>query len=274
LRGVDLTEHRFSGASQIAISGGPAAVRAQPASALPFSAAQRANGRVRDAVVQYLQRTVSTDRTWNVEVELPESRARLVADSADEIRVTGGSPPWTGQQRFEIAVDSAEGPARFPVDVRIDVPPSVVVAVRALPSGAIVQSGDVELRPVAAGDERLETFHSVEEVLGWQTTRAVAEGKTLDRKSLGSPLLVRRRDPVTVYAHGRGVQVRTTARALDDGSYGETIRVESLLERKTYLVRIIGVREAEVDARPNGGAKPPEIARLSGSQAPAWEPGL
>ncbi|HUT11153.1 MAG TPA: flagellar basal body P-ring formation chaperone FlgA [Thermoguttaceae bacterium] len=287
LRGVDLAEHRFSGASLVAITGGPATVRIQPEPTLSFSAARRANGRVGDAVVQYLQRHVSADRTWNVEVELPESQARWAVDSASEIRVAGGSPPWTGRQRFEVTVDSAEGPVRFPLDVRIDVPPSVVVAVRALASGAIVQAGDVELRPAAAGDERFETIYSVEEVLGWQTTRALPEGKVLDRKSLCSPLLVRRRDPVTVYAHGPSVQVRTTARALDDGSFGETIRVESLLEREAYLVRIIGVREAEVDTRPSGGANSRQTASTDdrwegnptysgyfGSQASAWEPGF
>jgi len=280
LRGVDLSEHRFSGASRIAITGGPAAARTQPPSALSFSAARRVDDRVRHAVVQYLQRHVAADQTWNVELELSGDQARWVAGSANEIRVTGGSPPWTGRQRFNVTVASAEGPVQFPVDVRIDVPPSVVVAVRTLPSGAIVQAGDVALRPAAAGDERLETIDSVEEVVGWQTTRALAEGKVLDRKSLRSPLLVRRRDPVTVYAHGPGVQVRTTARALDEGSYGETIRVESLLERKTYLVRIVGVREAEVDTRPGGRAGPPEIANLpgsqvnTGSQTPAWKPGV
>jgi len=294
LRGVNLAEHRFSGASQIAITGGHVAACAQTEPALSFSAARKANRRIHDAVVQYLQQQVSAERAWNVEVELDERQARSAADPASTISIAGGSPPWTGRQRFDVTVDSAGGSLRFPLDVRIDSPPPVVVAARALPPGMIVQPGDVELRPAAAGDERFEVVYALDEVLGMQTTRALPEGKIVESKSLRAPLLVRRRDPVTVYAHCPGVQVRTTARALDDGSLGETIRVESLSERKVYLARIIGVREAEVETQPSGSTRPRRNALAaagyrassdvriptyhsdshSGSQTSAWEPGF
>ena len=42
------------------------------------------------------------------------------------------------------------------------------------------------------------------------------------------------------------MQVRTTARAREDGSQGDLITVESLTERKPFFARVCGPQEVEV----------------------------
>src|SRR5262249_12253525 len=43
-------------------------------------------------------------------------------------------------------------------------------------------------------------------------------------------------------------KVRTTARAKEDGSHGQSITVESLLDRRTFLARVTGNDQLEIDA--------------------------
>ena len=59
-----------------------------------------------------------------------------------------------------------------------------------------------------------------------------------------------RGDVVTVYAQSGAVRIRTNARSRDEGSIGELVAVESLLNRSTYYARVSGIREVEVYARP------------------------
>lgn len=249
LRGVNLTEHRFSGSSQVAVLGGDGPARTKPERPLSFSVTRRANRRVRDAMVQYLQEHVSADRPWNVEVELSQSQARLVANPARAISIAGGNSPWTGLQRFQVTVDSPDGAVQFPADAQVAVPPAVVVSVRSLPRGAIVRAEDVELRDEVPQDEHFQGFYSIDQVVGKETTRAIPKEKIIEQKSVRPPLLVRRGEVVTVCARSGGIRVRTTARARDDGSLGDLITVESLLDRKRYLARVSAVREVEVYAR-------------------------
>ena len=67
---------------------------------------------------------------------------------------------------------------------------------------------------------------------------------------LRPPLAVHRGEVVTVYAQSGAIRIRTNARARDEGSVGELVAVESLLNRSTYYARVSGIREVEVYARP------------------------
>ena len=67
---------------------------------------------------------------------------------------------------------------------------------------------------------------------------------------LRPPLAVHRGEVVTVYAQSGAIRIRTNARSRDEGSVGELVAVESLLNRSTYYARVSGIREVEVYARP------------------------
>ena len=63
-------------------------------------------------------------------------------------------------------------------------------------------------------------------------------------------LAVHRGEVVSVLARAGGIRIRTNARAREEGSVGELVAVESLLNRSTYYARVSGTREVEVFARP------------------------
>ena len=245
LKGVSLAEHSFSGASQTAVSA--AAVRTQAESFSP-QAARRAQQRLREAIAQYLSRRVAGASSWNIEPQLDALQVRALAGSMQPISVSGGTPPWHGRQTFQVTFQGAAPAASFAVEAVVTPPPQVVVTTRSIPRGAIVAAEDVELQAVNCREGSGEYSTSAEEVVGRQTTRALAAGVPFPRDAVRQPLLVRRGDVVTVHARSPGVHVRITARAREDGSLGDLVSVESLHDRKTFLARVCDSRELEVFA--------------------------
>ena len=284
LHGVNLAEHQFSGSSQVTVTAAAAVTapaRPQPAATMSVAAAQRADHRLCEAVVKYLQKTASDRQAWSVEVKLSETQARLLADPAWPINIAGGQAPWTGPQRFEVTVRTAKGEERFGLEAQVCVPTPLVTALRGLSRGSIIREADVELQPAATGAGA--GFHSLAEVLGREVTRAVAAGKPLLPDDLRPPLAVHRGEVVTVYANAAGIRIRTTARARDEGGEGELVSVQSLLDHSTYYARVSGIREVEVFARVARGVRasrrtaehPPPLViattpRVDSGTAPLW----
>jgi flagella basal body P-ring formation protein FlgA len=93
-------------------------------------------------------------------------------------------------------------------------------------------------------------LHAVEEAVGHELVRPVPAGAAVSSDCLRPPLAVHRGEVVTVYAQSGAIRIRTNARARDEGSVGELVAVESLLNRSTYYTRVSGIREVEVYARP------------------------
>jgi flagella basal body P-ring formation protein FlgA len=251
LRGVNLAEHTFSGASQVAVS-----VEAeQPPVVLRVSRThgpaevRRAQQIVASAIVRHLEAQASTKESFTADVELSDEAIRCVLMAGRIDSISGGQTPWLGAQDFVAEVLSSEGRTALAVKAKVSVAPAVVVAVRAVPRGAVIQASDVQLdrsQPVVGKGELATTL---EDVVGKEAAQAIAAGRPIDRDAVRQPVLVRKGEVVTVYVRSPGVQVRTAARAKDTGSRGELIAVESLENRKSFLARVSGLQEAEVYAR-------------------------
>lgn len=249
VRGVNLAEHRFSGASQVEISRRSAARPSRVERPLSLGAKRRARQTAERAIADYLSLQAGRSRPWEIALELDEQQQRVLADAAGETRAAGGQAPWTGKQRFVLTVATPAGPKPLEVTSQVTLPEMVVVAARALPRGAVVQAADVELQPLPSSGYAAAAFDAVEDVIGKETTRPVTVGQVLDRHYVQSPILVRQGDVVTVYARSAGIQVRTTARARDGGSRGDLIAVESLADRSRFYARVTGPRTVDVYAR-------------------------
>lgn len=247
LRGVNLTEHRFSGSSRVVLIGDapePKAAEATLSSAL----ADRAHRRVSQAVFDYLRRQVPGSEYWKVDVRLDENQARQMTAAGSSISVSGGTAPWVGPQRFQIHIAGTSEPATFEIDADVSLPTAVVVAARPLPRGVLISAADVRLKPMEPTGGTDRPFRSIDQVVGQETTRTIAEGKPLGSELVRPRLLVRRGDVVTVFARAPGIRVRTTARARDEGSLGELVAVESMEDRHRYFARVGGLHEVEVFA--------------------------
>lgn len=246
LRGANLADQRFSGASHITVTGsGP--VAHAPGKAVAHT--RRANSRITEAIKAHLMARVSAETPWLVEAELTDSLIRRLADPATELRIEGGQPPWVGVQEFDLSLTGPDGPQQAVVEARVSIPASIVVAARSLSRGAVLRAADIELRHAESLMEQPGALYSVDQAIGKETTRAIPAGTLLTTDAVRAPLYVRRGEIVTVYAHAAGIRIRTQGRARDEGSNGSLVAVESLDTRETFFARVCGVREVEVYAR-------------------------
>jgi len=260
LQGVNLLEHRFSGSSQVALVGAET-TSPEPSRLASAATTRMAQRKLTEAIVEHLARQVPEPRPWKVRAILDDRQASRIAGAEGELRVGGGSPPWTGRQRFRLEIAGPEGPAELAIDAQVELPQAAVVVVRSLPRGAPIRPVDVALREVEGAAGSSEVFYQIEDVVGKETTRSVVAGRVLEKSAIREPRCVRRGDVITVHVRSAGIRVRTNARARDDGSLGELISVESLLDRATYLARVSGIQEAEVYARPPQVEPAPSAAR-------------
>jgi flagella basal body P-ring formation protein FlgA len=249
LRGINLTEHSFSGSSQVAVQGRnqPAPATEAAPKALPPAVARKIHQHVCEAVTHYLKDHAAADQPWIVEAELGDAETRAVADAGRNLTISGGNPPWIGAQRFLVSVASPKGPLLLTLDAQVSLPETVVVAARGLARGAVIHQSDVEL--AHASPEDRGDFHAFVDVIGKEATQAIAAGKPLTQSAIRPQVLVRRGEVVTVWARASGIRIRTMARARDDGGDGELVAVETLTDRGTFFARVSGIREVEVYAR-------------------------
>jgi flagella basal body P-ring formation protein FlgA len=265
LRGVDHSQHRLTGSSQIEIRNG-----AKSAVPLLPGVGRRATDRVEAAIAACLRAQVGKESEWELEVHLDDEQVRILATTNDSISASGGHSPWIGEQEFNIAVPGSSGEQVITVIAKVTSVPLVVVAKRAMVPGDIVQRTDVKLGRAKTSDRDLP-FHALDEVVGKETKRALVEGQAIEQDDLRSPILVRRGDAVHVYARSAGIQVHVQARAQEDGSRGDLIVVESInLNRERFMARVSGIHEVEVfaqaaDAEAAAGmasteARPPKAA--------------
>jgi flagella basal body P-ring formation protein FlgA len=204
---------------------------------------------LRRIIVEHLTRQAGQVGPWQVELSVMNRYLEMLPSATSPPQCEGGQPPWTGRQRFVISFPTAREKVNFSLSAEVTRPQSVVVAARPIERGAVVTAAHVELQerdslPSAAG--RRVPAGSVESLLGKEAARTIQAGQVLFDDDVQAPLLVKRGEDMTVYARSGGIQVRTIARARQDGARGELVQVESLDTRERYDAVVVGLREAVV----------------------------
>lgn len=256
-RGVNLREHRFSGASQVQLIGTletppPRKSASQPP--VQFLSPRQASDAVRQALVAYLGQQEGGRDDWDLKFTLAPEQVQTLAQAPQTLAISGGSEPWTGPQQFTLTVTVEGQEKTVPLRAEVTLPPTVVVATRSLPKGTLLQAADVRLQPGVAAQGSAHVFQSLEEVVGKEVQRGVVEGQILDEQWVRRPILVHKGEIITVYARTNGIQIRTTARARDEGARGDLVTVETLADHKTFFARVTAPQEVDVYAHAAGVA--------------------
>jgi flagellar basal body P-ring formation protein FlgA len=244
LQGVKLPDHKFSGASSIQIfSGGKLTSTSEKVSS---HVAEQSRARVERAIREHLQANAG-ERLWQVSFELEAADIETVAaHRISEVSAAGGKRPWTGVQQFQVDLRTSQGVQRIPVTAEVSLPEMVVVSRRPFRRGEVVQASDVELVMPTVATEHSQLATRLEDVVGHETTRSIATGQSFEATWLRKPIMVRRGEVVTIFARAANVQVRTQARALEDGGRDDIVSVERLDDRQRFTARVSGVQELEV----------------------------
>lgn len=279
LTGENVLDHVVSGASRVTVVGPRPAAPPRAISAVDL---ERVKNRVRRVVGERLTPGVGNQTAERIDVVMDDPSASALVGAGGELSVVGALQDRAGEQLVTLSYDDAGVERTIQLAVHIDEPERVVVATRSLHRGAVIREGDVTL--VARTHARRGTqngFASIDSVLGMELTRAVAADRPITDSMIRRPRLVQRGDIVTVHSLGQGVRVSLEARAVEDGSAGDLIRVESLADRSAFFARVTGIQQVEVYAqaravpaspRRTRAGHPTETANAGHSSPRAWIP--
>ncbi len=200
-----------------------------------------------EQVSTHLMRLANDQTPWEVQVKiLPRSLQDMPSDWST-VAIEGVENAIEGQHQLVALFRSAQGDVRLPVEASASRKVQLVVATKALRRGDVIGAGDVELRFVGGQQDPLQVVTRLEDVVGRLVQYPVREHEPLRASALKKPVLVKRRDEITVVARRAGIQITTTGLALDEGTMGDVISVQRLDESKErFVARVIGVQQAEV----------------------------
>lgn len=139
------------------------------------------------------------------------------------------------------------GHARVPVEAPAQQLIPAIVAVRPLTRGEMVQEADVELRQVEKAGAPSGLIQRLADAVGRQTRQSVGADQPLTVRALQQPLLVRKNEEVTVVVRCGAIQARRRAIALNDGTRGDMITVEtSDGSSAQFMARVVDIQQVEV----------------------------
>lgn len=91
------------------------------------------------------------------------------------------------------------------------------------------------------------TFQSRDELIGMVTRRTLPAGKVLGEADIVPPLMIKRNDLVNVTYRRGSLILNTKARAIANGSRGDTIQLVNPTSKKSFEAKVTGPRQAEVN---------------------------
>lgn len=104
----------------------------------------------------------------------------------------------------------------------------VVVPARRVQRGEVLSPDDLDMVYIDAGQVHANAVTRLTEAQGMEVQRHLVPGEVMSRQDLGTPTIVHRNTPVTLYFVSGGLRIRGKGKALEDGSKGELIRVQNL----------------------------------------------
>jgi flagellar basal body P-ring formation protein FlgA len=152
-------------------------------------------------------------------------------------------PPFNRQVTLQIKCNDASGWAQY-VHVRVTETAPVVVASVNLARGEVISAAHltVEMRP--SHFIRVNYLDSPELLIGSRSKRNIRSGTPL---LLSQICMVCKGDAVTIFATIKGLRVKTTGIALEDGSLGEQVKVKNKKTGKVLNARVDGVESVQVN---------------------------
>jgi flagella basal body P-ring formation protein FlgA len=115
-----------------------------------------------------------------------------------------------------------------------------VVAVRPLSYRQMIRDEDVVSRRTLVNHLSDEPLLSLDQVVGQQAARQLKPGALFTASMVDAAPLVRMGQLVTVILARGGIEIKTVGRAMENGAYGQTIRVRNERTRDVYQAVVSG----------------------------------
>jgi flagella basal body P-ring formation protein FlgA len=175
-----------------------------------------------------------------VEVQFERASEAILAltNPPFEFRITPSGRERLGLREFNVAIRGESGNGR-PVRVacRVSLIKQVAVAQRPLNLGNFIRRDDLTYQQRKFDRETDLGFAKLEALVGQQVGVYVPPGEMVCAKDVKAVDLVKRGDDVTVVGGTGGVSLTLRGYALENGGYGETVKVQIGSSRKDRKVR-------------------------------------
>jgi len=125
-----------------------------------------------------------------------------------------------------------------------------VVLARPLAYGQVVQSDDVSEKRILADRLPTDSLLSMDQVVGQQSARDLIVGSVVNARMVNGVPLVKPGQLVTITVTSGAVQVRTVGRAMEEGCYGQTVKVRNEDTRDVFEVVMTGPQQGSMGPLP------------------------
>jgi flagella basal body P-ring formation protein FlgA len=158
------------------------------------------------------------------------------------------SIPSSGTYNFLVAAQIAgREEARFWVKSEIRVFDQAVVAITPLGKQDLISAADVRLERREIASRSSRPFTRIDDVIGKQSTRAIAVNEVLTQASVDRPTIVKRGSPVTLVFENAGLRVETKGVAEEAGKIGDLVQVKNPSSGKLLRGTVLDGRNVKVN---------------------------
>jgi flagella basal body P-ring formation protein FlgA len=230
----------------------PAAQPAEGAEpAAPVRAAEGPFHTLRDILAEDLAQRLGLDAAQlQLQFNLRDDKVLSLAEPQFRFNIVPQRARALGPVNWQVEVVTDTGVQRVEVVAMARAWQDQIVLTRPISAKQIIREQDVTQKRALVDkldDQPLLVHH---QVVGNQAARDLKPGAVFNAKMVEPVPLARTGQFVTVTLTTSNVSVKTVARAMESGSYGQTIKVKNEATKEIYEVILTGPQTAEM----NGGA--------------------
>jgi flagella basal body P-ring formation protein FlgA len=203
--------------------------------------------RIISAVETYLtEQATDSGGSITIDVSPPDHRLRL--RHCEEKLVTF-SPPGANMIGKTTVGVRCNNPTPWTLYVSANIASNqkVVVALKELNRGTVIDSTDIMLEERDTSNLLRGHFDSLKDVIGHTLKRSIRRDQVITPHSLVTEKTIRRGQAVTILAGNKSIQVRMKGKALRNGNPGDLIPVQNLTSKKKLEARVISAGTVKID---------------------------
>ncbi|HEV2293628.1 MAG TPA: flagellar basal body P-ring formation chaperone FlgA [Tepidisphaeraceae bacterium] len=206
---------------------------------------------LRDVLTEDLAARLSMDpKALQITFNPRDEKALSLAEPQFRFQVVPQRAKNLGPVSWEVHVTTDAGIQRIDISGMAKAWQEQVVLARPISARQLIREEDVVDKRVLVDKLDDQPLLKREQVVGNQSARDLKPGAVFTAKMVEPVPLARAGQFVTITLTTANVKVKTVARAMESGSYGQTIRVKNEATKEIYEVILTGPQTAEM----NGGA--------------------
>ncbi len=198
---------------------------------------------IQSAAEQYILDSVTPPTGGELHVEAANIDNRLKATDCPVPLQTSSTTIRNNRSNINVLVECPPDDWKIYVPVRLSVAVPLITATRPLVRGQIIDQSDITSSFIELQRYRKDGFSSQDQLIGAKIKRNVRLGDVIERNDV---CVVCRNEKVTIKAGKGGMSIITQGTALQDGAYGEQIRVKNDKSQRIIEGTVTNIGEVTV----------------------------